>query len=86
MCFSPTSRARTLVERATREIVARVCGGRAMCFYCGRRLYLHDDLDAITLNSTLVLCPPITLWPRVERRGKLPPDVEEMVATLEHAV
>jgi hypothetical protein len=51
-----------------------------------RRPYLHDDLDAIRLNSTLVLCPPITLWPRVDRRGKLPADVEEMVATLEHAV
>jgi hypothetical protein len=38
------------------------------------------------LNSTLVLSPPITLWPHVERRGTLPPDVEEVVAALEHAV
>ena len=29
---------------------------------------------------------PVTLWPRVERRGPLPPDVEEVVAALEHAV
>ena len=54
--------------------------------HCGRRPYLHDDLDAITLNSTLVLSPPVTLWPFVDRRGELPPDVEEVVAALERAV
>jgi predicted nucleotidyltransferase len=73
---------RTCHWRDCRSGVRRSCDA----LHCGRRPYLHDDLDAITLNSTLVLCPPITLWPRVERRGKLPPDVEEMVATLEHAV
>ena len=54
--------------------------------HCGRRPYLHDDLDAIHLNSTLVLSPPVTVWPHVERRRQLPPDVEEVVAALEHAV
>ena len=53
---------------------------------CGRRPYLHDDLDAITLNSTLIHSPPVTLWPYVERRGQLPADVDEVVAVLEHAV
>ena len=47
--------------------------------HCGRRPYLHDDLDAIRLNSTLVLSPPVTLWPYVERRGQLPPDVEKLL-------
>ena len=63
-------------------------GVRQSCdaLHCGRRPYLHDDLDAITLNSASVLFPPVTLWPRVERRGKLPADVEELVAALEHAV
>ena len=63
-------------------------GVRLSCdaLHCGRRPHLHDDLDAITLTSTLLLSPPITLWPRVERRGKLPADVEEVVAALEHAV
>jgi predicted nucleotidyltransferase len=62
-------------------------GVRRSCdaLHCGRRPYLHDDLDAITLNRTLVLAPPVTLWPHVERRGGLPPDVEEVVAALEHA-
>jgi hypothetical protein len=38
------------------------------------------------LNSTLVLSPPVTLWPYVERRGELPVDVEEVAAALEQAV
>ena len=63
-------------------------GVRRSCdaLHCGRRPYLHDDLDVITLNSTVVLSPPITLWPTVERRGELPADVDEVVAALEHAV
>jgi len=63
-------------------------GVRRSCdaLHCGRRPYLHDDLDAIRLNSSLVLAPPVTLWPHIERHGQLPPDVEEVVAALEHAV
>ena len=63
-------------------------GVRQSCdaLHCGQRPYLHDDLDAIRLNASLVLSPPVTLWPRVERRGQLPPDVEEVLVALEHAV
>ena len=80
-------------ERGT--YIGRTCrwkdcrpGVRQACdaLHCGRRPYLHDDLDAIRLNSAVVLSPPVTLWPSVERRGQLPPDVEEVVAALEHAV
>ena len=80
-------------ERGT--YIGRAChwkdcrpGVRQACdaLHCGRRPYLHDDLDAIRLNSTLVVSPPVTLWPCVERRRPLPPDVEEVVAALEHAV
>ena len=80
-------------ERGT--YIGRTChwrdcrpGVRQSCdaLHCGRRPFLHDDLDAITLNATLVLSPPVTLWPFVERRDQLPPDVEEVVAALEHAV
>ena len=80
-------------ERGT--YIGRAChwkdcrpGVRQSCdaLHCGRRPYLHDDLDAIHLNSTLVLSPPVTLWPYVERRRRLPPDVEEVVAALEDAV
>ena len=80
-------------ERGT--YIGRAChwkdcrpGVRQACdaLHCGRRPYLHDDLDALRLNSTLVVSPPVTLWPCVERRRPLPPDVEEVVAALEHAV
>jgi predicted nucleotidyltransferase len=63
-------------------------GVRQECdaLHCGRRPHLHDDLDAITLNSTLVQSPPITLWLYIERPSQLPPDVERVVAALERAV
>src|SRR2546422_8861125 len=54
--------------------------------HCGRRPYLHDDLDAIHLNPNVVRTPLVTIWPVVERRIELPPDGEEVVAALEHAV
>ena len=80
-------------ERGT--YIGRTChwkdcrpGVRRSCdaLHCGQRPYLHDDLEAIRLNSSLVLSPPVTLWPRIERRGHLPPDVEEVLVALEHAV
>lgn len=73
---------RTCHWRECRPGVRRACDA----LHCGQRPYLHDDLDAITLNSTLVMSPPVTLWPYVERRGELPADVEEVIAALEHAV
>jgi predicted nucleotidyltransferase len=53
---------------------------------CGRRPHLHDDLDALTLSKSVIAAPPLTLWPVVERRGQLPPDLEAVVDALEHAV
>src|SRR6267142_4319591 len=67
---------RTCHWRDCRPGVRRACDA----LHCGRRPHLHDDLDAITLNSTLVHSPPVTLWPYVERCGELPADVEEVVA------
>src|SRR2546426_11260035 len=63
-------------------------GVRQACdaLHCGRRPYLHDDLEAIHLNANVVRTPPVTIWPVVERRIELPPDVEKVVAALEHAV
>ena len=63
-------------------------GVRQLCdaLHCGRRPYLHDDLEAIRLDSGLVRLPPVTLWPCLERRDPLPADVEELLAALEHAV
>lgn len=77
------------------EYIGRTCrwkdcrpGIRQGCdaSHCGRRPHLHDDLDAVTLSKAVITAPAVTLWPVVIRRGQLPPDVEEIVAALEHAV
>jgi predicted nucleotidyltransferase len=73
---------RTCRWKDCRPGVRQSCDAR----HCGRRAFLHDDLDAITLSMNVVAAPPVTLWPAVERRGQLPPDVEEFVAALDHAV
>ena len=73
---------RTCHWRDCRPGVRRSCDA----LHCGQRPHLHDDLDAIRLNSSLVLSPPVVLWPHIERRGQLPPDVDELVAAFEHAV
>ena len=66
----------------------RECGPfiRASCDarHCGRREFLHDDLDDVTLDSTLVREPPLELWPKVVRRISVSPDVESfLLAALE---
>lgn len=45
-------------------------------FHCGRRPYLHDDLEAIKLNGAVISEPPLELWPQLIRRVSLPADVE----------
>jgi hypothetical protein len=47
--------------------------------HCGRRPYLHDDLDAIKLSKTLIISPPIELWPQVVARVPVPTDVEALL-------
>ncbi len=54
--------------------------------HCGQRPYLHDDLDDVRLESALVEHPALTLWPEVERRGRLPKDVEDIVKAFEEPV
>ena len=44
--------------------------------HCGRRPYLHDDLETIRLDESLVVAPPIELWPQVVARVSVPGDVE----------
>lgn len=50
---------------------------------CGKRKYLHDDLDAVRLGSQLVASPPVQLWPRVEYRGKPPADLMPFISRLQ---
>jgi hypothetical protein len=65
--------------------IGRIChwrecypGIRASCDarHCGRRAYLHDDLDDVMLNASLIKAPPLELWPKIVRRIELPRDVE----------
>ena len=65
--------------------IGRIChwrecypGKRMSCDarHCGRRPYLHDDLDDVTLNASLIKAPPLELWPKIVRRTELPRDVE----------
>jgi len=66
--------------------IGRIChwrecypGVRASCDarHCGRRAFLHDDLDDVTLDASLIKAPPLELWPKIVRRAELPGDVEE---------
>jgi hypothetical protein len=64
----------------------RECQPRAACEgrQCGSGRRLKDDLHEITLDQSLILAPPIELWPAVKRRLTAPDDVEQrLLATLE---
>jgi hypothetical protein len=71
------------------QYIGRTCswvvcrpGIRASCdaLNCGRRPYLHDDLNTVRLDDTVVAKPPLELWPVVVRRCEVPDDVERLVA------
>lgn len=66
--------------------LGRVCpwklcapGVRMRCdaLHCGRREYLHDDLKAIQLKSSLITAPPLELWPQIVARVPIPQDIEQ---------
>jgi len=54
-------------------------GIRAGCdaLHCGRRPYLHDDLETICLSKDVIMAPPIELWPQVVARVAAPEDLEQ---------
>ena len=65
--------------------IGRIChwrecypGKRMSCDarHCGRRAFLHDDLDDVTLDPSLIKTPPLELWPKIVRYIELPADVE----------
>jgi len=43
----------------------------------GPPTYLHDDLETIRLAESLIVAPPIELWPQVVARVPVPGDVEQ---------
>jgi hypothetical protein len=58
-------------------------GIRRSCdaLHCGRRHYLHDDMEAVTLSDEKIRMA-IELWPVVERRKGLPDDLEKVLEQL----
>jgi hypothetical protein len=63
---------RTCHWRECRPGIRSSCDAR----HCGRRAFLHDDLDDVTLDASLITAPPLDLWPNVVQRVPLPRDVE----------
>jgi hypothetical protein len=70
------------------QYIGRVChwrecrpGIRLACQArrCGQREFLNDDLHVVNLPSTLVVAPPIEIWPIVVRRVAIPADVEQIL-------
>jgi hypothetical protein len=47
--------------------------------HCGQRTHLHDDLDVVTLQVTLIRNPPLEVWPVIVRRCEVPRDVEGLL-------
>jgi hypothetical protein len=66
---------RTCHWRECRPFIRVSCDAR----HCGKRAFLHDDLDDVTLDPTVIGAPPIDLWPQVIRRVKVPSDVESLL-------
>jgi len=59
-------------------------GRRRSCdaWNCGKRPYLHDDLETVSLSDETV-CTALELWPSLERRVGLPDDLEKILKQLE---
>ena len=47
--------------------------------HCGKRPFLHDDLNAIKLSKSLIATPPLELWPQIITHIIVPEDVAELV-------
>ena len=56
-------------------------GIRTRCdaLHCGQRPYLHDDWEAVRLDESLIVAPPLELWPEVVARVPIPEDVEQAI-------
>ncbi len=66
------------------QYIGRIChwrncgpGIRVSCDarHCGRRHFLHDDLEEINLDALLVKEPPLELWPTIVYRQSAASDL-----------
>lgn len=85
---SKNSGADIFLADPTGNYIGRIChwrdcrpGVRLSCDarHCGRRPFLHDDFDAVTLNASLIKAPPLEVWPKIVQRVELPRDVETLL-------
>jgi hypothetical protein len=60
------------------------CRPRRAChaLHCGQVPHLNDDFEAIRISSAIIEAPPLSVWPTVERRCRLPSDVEAFLEQL----
>jgi hypothetical protein len=74
------------------QYIGRIChwrdcgpGIRTSCDArnCGRRHYLHDDLDDINLDPLLIKEPPLEIWPTVVYRQSVASDLLAFLARFE---
>lgn len=74
------------IANLSNEYLGRICiwkvckfGVRMRCDAdnCGKREYLHDDLNVIKLSKELIDNPPLILFPNIVRNVPIPLDVEE---------
>ena len=73
------------------KYIGRIChwkecapGIRVRCdaLNCGKRKYLHDDLNTVKLSDNLIANPPIDIWPVFTARVPVPNDVASAVSRL----
>jgi hypothetical protein len=62
----------------------RECWPRRAChaLHCGQVPHLNDDFEAVRIPPAIIEAPPLTVWPTVERRCRLPSDVEAFLEQL----
>lgn len=75
------------------KYLGRIChwkdcrfGVRQRCdaLNCGKRQYLHDDLNTITLKKELIDYPPLEIYPNLIKRIEVPNDLEDgLISKLE---
>ena len=59
-----------------------MCGSHVMRFIAVGGHISTTISMRLRLNSTIVLSPPVTLWPFVERRGELPATSKKLLRHL----
>ena len=71
------------------EYIGRICHwsecgwGRKKCeaLNCGERMYLSDDFKVFRLRPE-AMAQAIELWPRLEMKKNLPPDLQDVLRSL----